>query len=108
MTVRLLLFELEAATGLRDLSEGERNVLAALVLLGGYNRPVKPGDLRQHALASGLTHPTYHRVLRGLQERGFVDYEASEEAGRGSRVMTAAILPGTPAMREPTPSPTQL
>jgi DNA-binding MarR family transcriptional regulator len=79
----MLLLDLEATTGLVELTEGERNVLAALVLCGGANALVRPSDLRQQPLAASLTHPTYHRMLRGLIERGIVSYSADDSGTRG-------------------------
>lgn len=78
--------------GLNDLSEGERNLFAALVLCGGAGGCVKPGDLKQHPLAAGLTHPTYHRMLRGLVERGIVEYVAEPTDGRGYRIVWQAAV----------------
>jgi DNA-binding MarR family transcriptional regulator len=77
------MLELESSTGLSDLSEGERNVLAALLLCGGASGAVPPGDLRRHVLAAGLTHPTYHRVLRGLLGRGLVRFDGHGAPERG-------------------------
>jgi DNA-binding MarR family transcriptional regulator len=97
VSVRMLLRDLEASTGLDALTEGERNVLAALVLCGGLSRTVRPGDLRQHPLAAGLTHPTYHRVLRGLVDRGIVDYRAEPREARGYLIIRDPAATAAPA-----------
>lgn len=83
VAVRLFLLDLETSIGIADLSEAERNVLAALILCGGVGGIVAPGVLRQHPLAAGLTHPTYHRVLRSLLERGMAVYQSEQSGERG-------------------------
>jgi uncharacterized membrane protein len=98
LSVRLALLDLEGSIGLVDLSEGERNVLAAIVLSGGAGAMVKPGDLRRHPLAAGLTHPTYHRTLRGLMEKGIIEYKADDATGRGYMIVWDAIM-SSPAAR---------
>lgn len=92
LSVRLALLDLEVSIGLVDLSEGERNVLAAIVLSGGPGALVKPRDLRSHQLAAGLTHPTYHRTLRGLMEKGFIEYTSNDATGRGYMIVWSAMM----------------
>lgn len=87
LAVRLLLQDMETAVGLDDLSEGERNLLSALVLCGGTAGIVTPGTLRQHPLVHGLTHPTYHRMLRSLIERGMVGLRTEPTGRRGYAVL---------------------
>ena len=93
LTVRFLLHDLETAAGLNDLTEGERNLLAALLLCGGTATPVKPGDLRQPPLAASLTHPTYHRTLRGLLERAIVEFCSDETGACGYVLGQNAVMP---------------
>ena len=93
LAVRLLLLDMETKAGLAELSEGELNMLSAIVLCGGVGEAVKPGELRQHPLVKTLTHPTYHRMLRSLIERGMVEYFADPDKGRGYSVTWKPALP---------------
>lgn len=87
---RLQLLYLEKAVGIADHSEGERNLLAAIALCRGVDGLAPSSELRRHPLVSRMTHPTYHRVLRGLIEKGHVDYETSKGRSRGYRICLQA------------------
>ena len=95
--IRLLMLDLETSTQLSDLSEGARNVLSALVLCGGTSDFVKPADLRRHPLAAALTHPTYHRAVRSLLERGMITYSAEGNGGRGYALARGVVHDGPAA-----------
>lgn len=97
LQTRLRLFELEQSSGIRGLSEGERNLLAAIVLCGrpsgatAVSGPpaaglVAAGVLRQHPLVRRMTHPTYHRMLRDLIDRGMIEYATDSAGRRGYRL----------------------
>lgn len=83
---RLQLMLLEREAGIADRSDAERNLLAAIALSRGPDGLAPARDLRQHPLVRRMTHPTYHRVLRGLIERGYVEYETSQGRSRGYRL----------------------
>ena len=66
----LAAFETEA--GLVDLGEKERDMLYAFARLGPCGRAVRSDAIRSHELVVSMTHPTYHRTLRSLLDKGLV------------------------------------
>ena len=87
---RLQLFRLEQAVWIADRSDTERNLLAAIALTRGPDGLAPARDLRQHPLVSRMSHPTYHRVLRGLIDSGHIDYETARGRSRGYRICLSA------------------
>lgn len=86
-----MLLDLEQSTGLAERSEGERNLLAALLLCGGLNGRVRPAQLKQHPLIADLTHPTYHRILRNLLDGGLIEYAPAEGEAKGYRIVPSKV-----------------
>jgi hypothetical protein len=84
--------DLEGSIDRTDLSEGERNVLATVVLRGRATAMVKSGDAEKHPLAAGLPRQTNHRPLRVLMEKGIVDYTADHATRPGSMFVRDAIV----------------
>ena len=66
-------------------------MLAALILLGGSEGLVKPADLRHQPPAASLTHPTYHRMLRSLIERGIIEYKSDVADKRGYAIVLPSV-----------------
>ena len=85
------MLDFETSTQLSNLTEAERSVLSALVLCGGTTDFVKPTELRRHPLSAALTHPTYHRAIRSLLQRGCITYSAEGTSGRGYALFHAAM-----------------
>lgn len=73
--LRELLLGLEHDLGIGELSRNELDVLYALKLLGESEEAVVRSDaIRRHNLCSAIATPTFHRALRALVEKGFVDH----------------------------------
>ncbi|MEM6889905.1 MAG: hypothetical protein AAF636_17445 [Pseudomonadota bacterium] len=71
--LRSILRSLERDLGLSELSTPERDVfLAAQSLTDRSGRVIFSTDIRHHALVKDVPPATYHRALRVLLERGFL------------------------------------
>ncbi|MDT8856610.1 hypothetical protein RNZ50_16590 [Paracoccaceae bacterium Fryx2] len=79
--VRRMLTTMEAEIGLDRLSDKERDVLYAISRLSVGGLPVRSEAIRVHPLVAGMTHPTYHRALRALVEKGCISHAPNTKAG---------------------------
>ena len=60
--------------GIDDLSEKERNVLSAVILLLKDQKAesITTHQLREHSLCADLNQPSFYRTLRKLTEKGIL------------------------------------
>lgn len=80
--LRGLLFEMEKAIGLVDLSQNERDVLYAInEVSNGTPRGARSDAIRSHPLAAAIPQATYHRALKSLVQRGLVAHAPDTRAG---------------------------
>ncbi|MCC6007380.1 MAG: hypothetical protein JJU40_06865 [Rhodobacteraceae bacterium] len=78
---RILLHDMEAEIGLSDLTDRELRIVYAAVLVSEAGVPFRSDALRNHPLVARMTHPTYHRVLRGLIAKGLIALATPYKAG---------------------------
>ena len=79
--LRELLLGLEHDLGIADLSRNELDVLYAVKLLGETDESIVRSDaIRRHTLCSAIATPTFHRALRSLVEKGFVEHAPMTKA----------------------------
>lgn len=65
---------MERDLGLDDLSSTELDIFLAAQSLGGKRGEViTTNDLRSHELVSAFPPATYHRALRALVDRGYLN-----------------------------------
>ncbi len=79
--VRQLLRAMEVEVGLEVLSNKERDVLYAVRRLTEGRASARSEAIRAHPLVATMTHPTYHRALRSLVEKGYLDHAPETLAG---------------------------
>lgn len=79
--IRQMVADLEAEAGLDQLGEKECYILFAFVQLAAWGHSVRSVAIRSHPLVAPMTHPTYHRTLRSLQELGFVAQTEGTRSG---------------------------
>jgi len=79
--VRRILQTMEAESGLDQISEKERDVLYAISRLSQIDSSVRSEAIRAHPLVAAMTHPTYHRALRALVEKGLITHKPNTKAG---------------------------
>lgn len=80
--LRALLFDMEKALGLVDLSPNERDVLYAITeVSSGTPRAARSDAIRNHPLAAAIPQATYHRALKSLVERGLIAHAPETRAG---------------------------
>jgi hypothetical protein len=80
--LKALLLEMEADIGLTSLSSNERDVLYAAVLAAAAEGAVvHTRDMRDHPLTKAMSVPTFHRVLRALLDKGYLDHAPNTLAG---------------------------
>lgn len=79
--VRQLLRAMEIEVGLEVLSNKERDVLYAVRRLTDDHGTARSDAIRAHPLVAAMTHPTYHRALRSLVEKGFLEHAPDTLAG---------------------------
>jgi hypothetical protein len=72
--LRELLLRMEGELGLGDLSRFERDLLYAVRDLAGEGQLVRSADLRSHRLTVNMAQPTFHRALRELIARGYLQH----------------------------------
>jgi DNA-binding MarR family transcriptional regulator len=81
--LRALLFDMEKALGLVDLSPNERDVLYAITeVSSGTPRAARSEAIRNHPLAAAIPQATYHRALKSLVERGLIAHAPETRAGQ--------------------------
>lgn len=81
--LRTLLFEMEGALGLRDLSVNERDVYYAIYeSASGSPRNARSEAIRAHPLAAHIPQATYHRALKSLVDLGLVSHAPDTKAGQ--------------------------
>lgn len=81
--LRALLFDMEKALGLVDLSPNERDVLYAITeVSSGTPRAARSDAIRNHPLAAAIPQATYHRALKSLVERGLIAHAPETRAGQ--------------------------
>lgn len=81
--LRALLFEMETALGLVDLSQNERDVLYAIKeVANGPSRTARSEAIRNHPLAAAIPQATYHRALKSLVQRGLIGHAPDTRAGQ--------------------------
>lgn len=80
--LRALLFEMETALGLVDLSPNERDVLYAINEVStGSPKTARSEAIRNHPLAAAIPQATYHRALKSLVQRGLILHAPETRAG---------------------------
>ena len=70
--LRHLLHEMEQELGLDGLSPVQRDVLYAAHLLSANSDTFSTAQLRRHAMVLNVPKPTFFRVLKTLQENGYI------------------------------------
>ncbi|MEC9197839.1 MAG: MarR family transcriptional regulator [Pseudomonadota bacterium] len=82
--VRELLFNLEQDMGLDEMSQNEKDILYAFHTLA---RPeenevtVHSEAIRTYETVRKMKHATYHRTLKRLLDRGFIQHAPERKAG---------------------------
>ena len=71
--IMTLLKLMEVDLGIGNLSQNERNLLAAIVDIQMSDGSFESEILKAHPLLNMLAHASFFRALRGLQEKGFIE-----------------------------------
>ena len=80
--LRALLFDMEKALGLVELSPNERDVFYAINEVStGTPRAARSEAIRNHPLAAAIPQATYHRALKSLVQRGLIAHAPETRAG---------------------------
>ena len=85
ITLRKLVVEMEKDLGLDSLSEVEKAIILAASELQERDGLIDSVKLRQHALTSGISKPTYFRAVRSLEMNG--DLRRPDGVQRGSYIL---------------------
>ena len=81
LQLRTLLLSMEQELGLDDLSGPELDIfLVARSLTSRLGEVVTSKEIRDHDLVKSFAPATYHRALRNLVERGFLQRAAGSKA----------------------------
>lgn len=64
---------MEADLGMTDLSQDEKDIMAAVFELRDANGYFESDSVRSHLLTSSVSHGTFFRALRSLVERGLIE-----------------------------------
>lgn len=70
--LRHMLHEMEQELGLDNLSPVQRDVLYAAHLLSEGAETFTTAQLRRHEMVQEISKPTFFRVLKTLQEKGYI------------------------------------
>lgn len=70
--LRHLLHEMEQELGLDNLSPVQRDVLYAAHLLSEGAETFTTAQLRRHEMVQDISKPTFFRVLKALQDEGYI------------------------------------
>lgn len=80
--LRELLLGMEQELGLGDLSQNEKDVLYAVqVSFNASEGVARSDDIRNHMLLKSMTQPTFHRSLKVLVKKGYVNHAPNTKAG---------------------------
>ena len=80
--LRALLFDMEKALGLVDLSPNERDVFYAInEVSSGTPKTARSEAIRNHPLEAAIPQATYHRALKSLVQRGLIAHAPETRAG---------------------------
>ena len=71
--LKRMLRMMEADLGMTDLSQDEKDILAAVFELRDANGYFESDSVRSHELTSSVSHGTFFRALRSLVERGLIE-----------------------------------
>ena len=73
---------MEEYLGLNALTQTDRQVLAAIVLVSGDGRTdALHGDIRTHRLVNTIPMPSFYRSIKTLIQKGIVKKVGSERSG---------------------------
>ncbi|SEN76083.1 hypothetical protein [Palleronia pelagia] len=78
--LRVALHQMEATLGLNDMTRNERDVLCAFQYAGAEDGPVSSESAKSSDLLSSVSHATFHRSLRSLLEKGYVQLAPDHRA----------------------------
>lgn len=70
--LRQLLLDAEKSLGLEQLSEHERDVYYATVVLSNQQKELSASNIFEHELACELPRATFYRVLKKLVQNNFL------------------------------------
>ncbi|WP_139250794.1 hypothetical protein [Palleronia salina] len=71
---------MEGSLGLHDMTRNERDVLCAFQYAGAEKGPVSSEAAKSSDLLSSVSHATFHRSLRSLLEKGYVQLAPDHRA----------------------------
>jgi len=79
--LRTLLHQMEAESGLSDLTTHQRDVIYAATDVAGEDRNASLKDIVAHPLVQDIKRPTFFRALKGLVEDGRLERVGSKRSG---------------------------
>ena len=80
--LRKLITQMEADMGIADLSEIERNVISAMVLVSeGTDKPIHLSQLRDHALLASMPQPSLYRAFQNLIKAKLIKKAGTSRSG---------------------------
>lgn len=79
--LRKLMRSMEAAMGLQELSNAERDIYYAAGELSEQDKRVTTERLMSHGLVSDISRPTFFRALKSLVGRGLLVHDADHLRG---------------------------
>lgn len=82
--LREMLFQMEQDLGLGELSQNEKDILYAFRLVLGQaplDTVIRADEVRKHPTVAGIKHATYHRALKSLLARGFIEHAPDRKTG---------------------------
>lgn len=71
--LKKMLRMMEADLGLSELSQDEKDIMAAVFELHDANGYFESDSVRSHELTSSVSHGSFFRALRSLVERGLIE-----------------------------------
>ncbi len=79
--LRKLLFGMEQALGLQELSPAERDIFYAAADLAETHPNIRTTGLMEHALVSEISRPTFFRALKSLVNKGYLSHASGKLRG---------------------------
>lgn len=80
--LRKLITQMEVDMGIADLTEIERKVISALVLISdGSNQPIHINQIRHHALLESMPLPSLYRAFQNLIKAKLIKKAGTTRSG---------------------------
>lgn len=80
--LRNLILQMEADMSISSLTEIEKKVVSALIILSNKdNKPIHLDELREHPLVKSMPQPSLYRAFQTLIKSGYIDKVGTERSG---------------------------